>query len=79
MRKGQWIIIAVLLVLLAATVWYGVNVWTATSSMPTYGYVAMGLGAVVAIAIGVGLIALMYHSNRRGYDDAANKDRSQRK
>jgi hypothetical protein len=79
MRKGHWIIIVVLLGLLAATVWYIVNVWAATSSMPTYGYVAMGLGAVVAIAIGVGLMALMYQSNRRGYDDAANKDRSQRK
>jgi hypothetical protein len=78
MRTGQWIIIAVLLALLAATVWYGVNVWARTPSMPTYGYVAMGLGAVVAIAIGVGLMA-MFHSNRRGYDDAAHNDRRQRK
>jgi hypothetical protein len=79
MRKGHWIIIAILLGLLAATVWYGVNVWAATSSMPTHGYVAMGLGAVVAIAIGVGLMALMFYSNRTGYDDAAHNDRSRRK
>ena len=79
MRKGHWIIIAVLLGLLAATVWYVVNVWAATSSMPTYGYVAMGLGAVVAIAIGVGLMALTHHSNRREYDDAAHNGRSRRK
>jgi hypothetical protein len=79
MRTGHWIIIAVLLALLAATVWFGVSVWARTSSMPAYGYVAMGLGAIVAIAIGVGLMALMFHSNRRGYDDAAHNDRRQRK
>jgi hypothetical protein len=79
MRTSHWIIIAVLLGLLAIVVWYGVNVWTSTPSMPTYGYVAMGLGAVVAIAVGVGLMALMFHSNRSGYDDAAHNDRRLRK
>lgn len=79
MRAGHWIIIAVLLGILAIVVWYGVNVWTRTPSMPTYGYVAMGLGAIVAVAIGVGLMALMFHSHRRGYDDAAHNDRRLRK
>ena len=75
MRAGHWIIIAVLLGLLAIVVWYGVNVWSRTPSMPAYGYVAMVLGAIVAIAIGVGLMALMFHSHRRGYDAAAHNDR----
>ncbi len=79
MRSSHWIIIAVLLGLLAIVVCYGVNVWAATPSMPTYGYVAMGLGAIAAIAIGVGLMALMFHSSRRGYDDAAHNDRTPRK
>jgi hypothetical protein len=79
MRAGHWIIIAALLGILAIVVWYGVEVWARTPSMPTYGYVAMGLGAIVAIAIGVGLMALMFHSNRRGYDDAAHNNRRLRK
>ena len=79
MRISHWIITAVLLGLLAMVVWYGINVWAGTSSMPTYGYVAMVLGAIVAIAIGVGLMALMFYSNRRGYDDAAHNDRRLRK
>jgi hypothetical protein len=54
-RTGHWIITAVRL---AIVVWYGVNVWTRTPSMTAYGYVAMGLGTIVAIAIGVGLMAL---------------------
>ncbi len=78
-RGCHWIIIAALLGILAIVVWYGVNVWARTPSMPTYGYVAMGLGAIVAISIGVGLMALMFHSNRRGYDDAAHNDRRLRK
>jgi len=68
-----------LLGLLAVVVWYGVNVWAATPSMPTYGYVARGPGAIAAIAIGVGLMALMFYSSRRGYDDAAHNDRTPRK
>jgi hypothetical protein len=79
MRTSQWIIIAALLGILAIVIWYGFNVWTRTPSMPTYGYVAMGLGAIVAVAIGVGLMALMFHSHRRGYDDAAHNDRRLRK
>jgi len=79
MRTSQWIIVAALLGILAIVIWYGVNVWTRTPSMPTYGYVAMGLGAIVAVAIGVGLMALMFHSHRRGYDGAAHNDRRLRK
>ena len=37
--------------------------------------VAMILGALVAVAIGCGLIALMYYSQRKGYDDALRNDR----
>ena len=79
MRTGHWLIIAVLLCLLGATVWYVVKVWTETTGMPTYGYVAMGVGAVVALALGFGLMALMFYSNREGYDDSAHKDRTRQK
>jgi hypothetical protein len=75
MRTGHLLIITVLLCLLGATAWYVVKVWTETSGMPTYGYVAVGLGAVVALALGFGLMALMFYSNRKGYDDSAHKGR----
>ena len=79
MRAGHWLIIAVLLCLLGATAWYVVKVWTETSGMPTYGYLALGLGAVVALGLGFGLIALMFYSHREGYDDSAHKDRTRQK
>jgi uncharacterized membrane-anchored protein len=79
MRAGHWLIITVLLCLLGATVWYVVRVWSKTSGMPTYGYVAMGLGAIVALVLGFGLMALMFYSNRKGYDESAHKDRTRQK
>jgi fatty acid desaturase len=74
MHSRHWVILVVLLALLAATVWYGVSVWSATSQMPTYAYVAMVLGAIVMIALGWGLTTLMYHSHRSGHDDALRND-----
>ena len=79
MRTGHWLIITVLLCLLGATAWYVVKVWTETSGMPTYGYVAVGLGAVVALALGFGLMALMFYSNCKGYDDSTHKGRPRQK
>jgi hypothetical protein len=49
MRAGHWFIIGVLLCFLAATVWYGVEVWRATSAMPAYAYIAMVAGAVMSL------------------------------
>jgi hypothetical protein len=39
----------------------------------------MGVAAVLILAIGCGLIALMYHSQRKGYDEPARSDRTPRK
>jgi hypothetical protein len=47
--------------------------------MSTYGHVAMVLGVIVALVLGFGLMALMFYSNRKGYDEAAQKDQTRRK
>jgi hypothetical protein len=36
------------------------------------------VAAVLALVAGCGLIALMYHSHRRGYDEPARSDRRPR-
>jgi ABC-type multidrug transport system permease subunit len=38
------------------------------------GWLAMGFGVVVTLALGIGLMALVFISSRRGYDEAAQKD-----
>jgi hypothetical protein len=37
----------------------------------THGLIALGLGAVLTFGLGAGLMALMFFSARRGYDDRA--------
>jgi hypothetical protein len=74
MRAGHWFIIGVLLCFLGATVWYGVEVWRATSAMPAYAHIAMAAGAVMSLVIGCGLIALMFYSNRKGHDEPPRVD-----
>jgi hypothetical protein len=43
----------------------------------THGWVALGLGAALSFVVGAGLMALMFFSARRGYDERAHDaDRS---
>jgi hypothetical protein len=60
-----------LLAMLAFAVWYASHAWTALSGppMPATGYVAMTLGIVFSLVVGCGLMALLFYSNRYGYDE----------
>jgi hypothetical protein len=66
-------LIAVLLAILAAAVWFAYGLWNAVDfpDIPTSGYVAMGLGIVFSLVIGCGLMALVFYSSRHGYDEAS--------
>jgi hypothetical protein len=71
MGVGSWIILIVLLSLLVAT---GVVVylgWTLGNGadVPTSGYTAMALGVILSLAVGFGLMALIFYSSRKGYDE----------
>jgi hypothetical protein len=68
MRK--LLIILPLLALLAFAAWFAVYAWTSFEgpAIPAVGYVAMALGIVFSLAIGCGLMALLFYSSRHGYD-----------
>jgi hypothetical protein len=71
--RGSIAIVAVLLGFLAAAVgiaWWGLNQLSDVEMGP-HGYIALGLGVVVSLALGVGLMWLVFYSNRRGYDEQA--------
>jgi hypothetical protein len=72
MRK--YLVIIPLVALLGAAVWFALYSWTAIEGpqMPTEGYVAMWLGIVFSLAVGCGLMALVFYSSRHGHDDAAS-------
>ena len=69
---GTILIVVVLLGLLALAVYMGVEGWNMGSDggggMSTAGYIAMALGIVITLALGAGLMALMYYSSRHGRD-----------
>ncbi len=71
--------IIALLALLGAALWYAVGIWIAvdTEPMPPELYVALVLGVLFSLVVGCGLMALMFYSSRRGYDDQAGGPRRQ--
>jgi hypothetical protein len=71
-RIGGWIVITVLLLLLAAAGVIGYLGWTISNAdVPMSGYVAMALGVVFSLVVGVGLMALVFYSSRKGFDEPA--------
>jgi flagellar basal body-associated protein FliL len=71
MGVGSWIIVIVLVALLVAAgiVLYLSGTLGDGAEMPASGYVAMALGAIFSLAVGFGLMALIFFSSRQGYDE----------
>ena len=66
---GGWLSIAFLGALLGASIWFMIYGWTLTNAVvSTPGFVALALGVVFSMARGSGLMALLFYSNRKGYD-----------
>jgi hypothetical protein len=74
--NGTAALVAVLLGLLAAAA--GVALWgwrqLADVEMGMHGWIALGLGVVATLGLGIGLMWLVYYSHRHGYDDEAGRD-----
>jgi hypothetical protein len=53
------------------------HLWNAigAAEISPAGWLAMGFGVIAALALGSGLMALMFFSSRRGYDDDAADER----
>jgi hypothetical protein len=73
MGVGSWIILIVLLSLLVATGFVIYLGWTLANGtdVPSSGYAAMGFGVIISLAVGFGLMALVFYSSRKGYDEPA--------
>ena len=82
MRSGipkssfTWLAVALAAVSIIAVFVVVAELWNAIgdSEISLAGALAMIFGVVVALALGIGLMALVFLSNRRGYDEAAKRD-----
>ena len=72
---GRFLVIAALLGFLVATVVFVVISWQAMGvvHMSGHGIAALIAGVVLSLVVGGGLMALVFFSARRGYDDAADQ------
>ena len=66
---GGWIAIAAMGVILGASIWFLFYGWNLTDAqIDTNGYIALGLSVLLSMILGGGLMALLFWSNRKGYD-----------
>ncbi|WP_298881361.1 hypothetical protein [uncultured Bradyrhizobium sp.] len=69
-KLSRWVVIAVLSALLLAACILGYLGWTSTDTkVPEAGYVALVIGVVFSLLVGAGLMALVFYSSRKGYDE----------
>ena len=67
---GTVLLVLSLFGLLGASVWWAIYAWTSIDvQMPTSGYVALFAGTFFSLLVGCGLMALVFYSNRKGYDE----------
>ena len=68
-----------LFVLLVAAFWFAGSsfVRLGGDAIPLYGWIAIAGGVGFSLLVGGGLMALVFYSNRHGYDDLGQDDLSQ--
>lgn len=69
--RSSWIAVVVAFGVVAAVLAIVADLWleVGDAEISVGGWVAMVLGGLVALALGVGLMALVFISSRRGYDE----------
>jgi hypothetical protein len=62
---GVVLVVAVVVI----TLWTGIG----NSDISPAGWIAMGFGVIVTLGLGIGLMALVFISSRRGYDELGRR------
>jgi hypothetical protein len=68
--KAGWIALVVLACCLAAALWYAIHAWQSLPgvAMSPLGWLFLALGILFTLAVGGGLMALVFYSSRHGHD-----------
>lgn len=70
LTAGGWIALVVLAGFLVWAVWYAIHAWSAMQGVgiSPLGWTFLVLGVIVTIAVGAGLMALLFYSSRKNFD-----------
>ena len=76
-RRSTWIAVAVAVAVVIVVIVVMASVWTGLgdTGISEGGWVALVLGAVVTLALGIGLMSLVFISSRRGFDEPGGDGR----
>jgi hypothetical protein len=67
---GKWVISAALLAILAIAFWASYGLWIrVVASVPAWVWLLLAIGGGLSVALGAGLMALVFYSNRMGFDE----------
>ena len=66
----RWLVIGALLGLLGLALWAAYRQWILVQAdVPTWAWISMAFGVGLSILVGGGLMALIFYSSRKGYDE----------
>ena len=67
---GKWVISAALLAILAIAFWASYGLWIrVVASVPAWVWLLLAIGGGLSVVLGAGLMALVFYSNRMGFDE----------
>jgi hypothetical protein len=69
--RSTWIAVAVAIIVVIAVFAVVASLWAGIgdAEISTGGWIAMVLGVLITMALGIGLMALVFISSRRGFDE----------
>jgi len=76
-RRSTWIAVAVAVALVIVVIVAVASAWSGLgdTGMSGAGWVALVLGVLVTLALGIGLMSLVFISSRRGFDEPGGDGR----
>ena len=74
---STWVAVGIAVAALTAVAVVIAGFWSSigTSEISFAGWLAMALGIVATLALGIGLMSLVFFSSRRGYDEGPRTER----
>ena len=77
MRRSNWIAVTIAAAVVIAVIAAVAGLWAEAgdTEISAAGWVALGLGVLFALALGIGLMALVFISSRRGFDEPGGPER----